>query len=101
MTQLKANATDELGKVIYTAKTHTIGDAKMAFLAAPMAGSMSRFRRPAHRVSAPIRSSSLRPAGRRASKRDRARSSQAQGDVSEVAIDAEVHLHLAAAIIIP
>jgi len=25
MTQLKANATDELGKVIYTAKTHTIG----------------------------------------------------------------------------
>jgi len=69
MTQLKANATDELGKVIYHRKDpHYRGTRKWRFSQLRWPARCQDFRRPAHRVSAPIRSSSLRPAGRRASK---------------------------------
>ena len=92
MTQLKANATEDFGKVIYTAKTHTIGgrengvsrisDGRLDVKISPpgssrigtnpeqlfAAGWMSRLRPQARRVSAPIQNSFLRLAGRHASK---------------------------------
>ena len=96
MTQLKANATEDFGKVIYTAKTHTIGgrengvsrssdgrlDVKIS-----LPGSSRIGTNPEQLFAAGWSACFESAIGLAARKR--------KVTVSEVAIDAEVHLHLA------
>jgi osmotically inducible protein OsmC len=96
MTQLKANATDDLGKVIYTAKTHTIGgrengvsrssDGRLDVKIAPP-GSSRIGTNPEQLFAAGWSACFESAIGLAARKRRVA--------LTEIAIDAEVHLHLA------
>ena len=96
MTQLNANTTDDLGKVIYTAKTHTIGgrengvsrssDGRLDVKISPP-GSSRIGTNPEQLFAAGWSACFESAIGLAARKR--------KVTVSDVAIDAEVHLHLA------
>src|SRR5438270_9570969 len=96
MTQLKANVTDDLGKVIYTAKTHTIGgrengvsrsfDGRLDVKISPP-GSSRIGTNPEQLFAAGWSACFESAIGLAARKR--------RVTLTEVAIDAEVHLHLA------
>ena len=96
MTQLKANATDDLGKVIYTAKTYTIGgrensvsrssDGRLDVKIAPP-GSSRIGTNPEQLFAAGWSACFESALGLAARKR--------KVTLAEVAIDAEVHLRLA------
>ena len=96
MAQLKANATDDPGKVIYTAKTHTIGgrengvsrssDGRLDVKIAPP-GSSRIGTNPEQLFAAGWSACFESAIGLAARKR--------RVTLAEVAIDAEVHLHLA------
>jgi osmotically inducible protein OsmC len=96
MTQLKANTPDDLGKVIYTAKTHTIGgrengvsrssDGRLDVKISPP-GSSRIGTNPEQLFAAGWSACFESAIGLAARKRG--------VTLAEVAIDAEVHLHLA------
>src|SRR3982074_798488 len=96
MTQLKANATEDLGKVIYTAKTHTIGGRENGGSRPPHGRldvkngppGFSRTGPNPEQLFAAGWSACFESAIGLAARKRRV-------TLTEVAIDAEVHLHLA------
>ena len=96
MTQLKANATDDLGKVIYTAQTHTVGgrengvsrssDGRLDVKISPP-GSSRIGTNPEQLFAAGWSACFESAIGLAARKR--------RVTLAEITIDAEVHLHLA------